>query len=79
VDSPDQPSTFTHAQFGASGQQKLGVDQDIAFQDVAVRVREKLDGPVTARILNGRVPVAENALRTLAKDRAPIPCGDFLG
>src|SRR2546423_9680429 len=71
--------TFADAQFGVCRQQEFRINEDVAFSDFTIRIRKKLDGPLTARILHRRVLTAEHAANVLSKHRATVPGRDLLG
>src|SRR5262249_39111655 len=72
-------SAFADTQFGACRQQKFRINEDVSFLDFTIRIRKKLDGPLTARIFHLRALAAENAARVLPKHRGAVPDCDFLG
>src|SRR5262249_20264399 len=76
---PDEPSTLAYAQVGSCGQQQLRIHEYVAFGDIAVRIRKKLDGPFPARIFDIRYSAAENAPRVLPNNRVLVPRRHFLG
>src|SRR5688572_13429682 len=68
----DSPRAFAGAQLWARRQQQLRVDQDVAFCDLTVRIREELDVPLSTRALDGRRPGSENSLRIPAHRRTSV-------
>src|SRR5262245_55743085 len=79
----DQASTFADTEIRTRGQHKLGLDEDVPFWNVTVRISQHFDVPITVRVLNlraGRPSLcAEKPSHAVAQQRGPIQRTHFLG
>ncbi len=58
-------------------QQQLGVDEDVTFWNIPIRIRQEFNSPFPGGILDTRVLISENALRISSQGRITVANGDF--